>query len=67
MKLNEYALYRGDEFIAVGTIEEIATFMNLAKSTIRVLRTEKYLRNIKNYDKCYRLIKLEEENGICNL
>ena len=59
--LNRYALYRGDEFITLGTIEEIATFMNLAKSTIRVLRTDKYLRKIKNYNTCDRLIKLEEE------
>ena len=59
--LNQYALYRGDEFITVGTIEEIATFMNLTKSTIRVLRTNKYLRKIKNYNTCDRLIKLEEE------
>jgi len=60
--LNQYALYRGDEFITLGTIEEIATFMNIAKSTIRVLRTNKYLRKIKNYHKCYRLIKLERND-----
>ncbi len=57
----EYALYHGDEFITLGTIKEIAKFTGLKESTIRVLRTEKYLRKIKNYHKCYRLIKLEEE------
>jgi hypothetical protein len=59
--LNQYALYRGDEFITLGTVKEISEFMGLKQSTIRVLRTEKYLRNIKNYDKCYRLIQIERE------
>ena len=55
----EYALYRWDEFITLGTVKEIAEFTGLKESTIRVLRTEKYLNNIKNYHKCYRLIRIE--------
>ena len=35
----EYALYNGDEFIAVGTIKEISEMTGIKYSTIRMMKT----------------------------
>ena len=35
MKLQEYAVYKGDEFLFIGTIQEIATEFNVKKDTAR--------------------------------
>lgn len=33
--MKEYALYKGDEFIALGTIREIAKQLNIKENTVR--------------------------------
>lgn len=64
--MNEYALYKGDELIEIGTVKEIARNLGLKESTIRhygkkahIKRSEK--RKGGNFK---RLVKLEE--GLSN-
>lgn len=43
----EYALYKGDEFIDLGTIEELAERMGVAPKTIRYYQTPIYKKKAK--------------------
>lgn len=45
--VKEYALYKGDEFITIGTIDEIAERMGVKKKTIAHYKTPTYLRKIE--------------------
>lgn len=56
----EYALYKGDELIMVGTIKEIAEEMGVQEHTIRFYQSPSYKRRGKNNRKV--LIKIEEDN-----
>lgn len=38
----EFALYKDEEFLCIGTIKEIAKEMNLNESTVRFYATEAY-------------------------
>ena len=59
--LNNYALYRGDEFITVGTVKELAEFMGVKEASIRFWSYPSYLNRIKSYEHSIRVIKIEEE------
>ena len=58
----EYALYNGDDFVAVGTMKEIAQFSGLSYSNVRHIknRTEKNL--MKNSG--YLLVEMEDEENM---
>lgn len=63
MNIKEYALYKGDEFICLGTIKEIAEFEGVREDTIRFYGTRSYKerlegRNIRNPK---ILIKIEDD------
>ena len=55
----EYALYNGDEFVAVGTIKEISEMTGIKYSTIRMMKT----CTPKNLElnKGFMLIEVESE------
>lgn len=57
-----YAVYKGDEFLVVGTVEECAEYMNCTPQTIKWLASPS---NIKK-DKGNRLIafKVEDEDEV---
>jgi hypothetical protein len=59
--LIDYAIYRGDTFIFVGTCKECAEFMGVKESSVRGLTTHKYLKQIKIYNQSLIAIKLERE------
>ena len=59
--LNRYALYRGDEFITVGTIEEIAEYLGVKEASVRFWTMPSYIARIKQYHNSLRAIKIEEE------
>lgn len=44
----EYALYKGEDFITVGTIEEIAKTEGVKKETIKFYGTKAYRDRLKN-------------------
>ena len=54
-----YALYKGDEYIAQGTIQELAKKLKLKKATISFYRSPAYKkRNHKG--NCKTLVRIEE-------
>ena len=54
-----YALYRGDEFINLGTIEELAKYENVKPKTIRYFQTPCYKKKFKEDKNRRVLIKIE--------
>lgn len=67
MKEKLFALYKGEEFIDIGTAKELAKKMNVKSETIRFLSTPAKLRRIerrKNKNKPSRAmicVKIEDE------
>ncbi|MGG4267401.1 hypothetical protein [Peribacillus simplex] len=43
----EYAVYKGDEFICLGTARECANYLGVKISTIRFLLSPAYLKRIE--------------------
>lgn len=58
MKPTEYALYKGDQFIMIGTAEELAKAENVKPKTISFWNSPAYKRRIKDYTKAKLTIKL---------
>lgn len=54
-----YALYKGDKFIAEGTIHELSTQTGLKASTIRFYMSKAYQKR-NRVGNCKSLIKVEE-------
>lgn len=66
--MKEYALYKGDELIAIGTIKELAKMQGVKEETIRYYTSKVYRK--RTTEEGYRVIKLEEEddgNGKINV
>ena len=63
-KMKEYALYKGDEFLSVGTVEEIAKEVGAKPETVMYYGTNAYKRKLakrKDSKNAKILIKLEDE------
>ncbi len=60
MKKSEYALYKGDVLLAIGTIEEIAQRFNVKQKTIIFYQTPSQKRRTSE-EKGRRLVKLDDE------
>lgn len=45
-KPKDYALYKGDEFIDLGTIEEMSKRLGIAKNTLRFYSTTAYYKRV---------------------
>ncbi|TCU72906.1 hypothetical protein EV204_105242 [Tissierella praeacuta] len=58
--MKEYALYKGEEILAMGTVSEIAKEMNIKKETVLYYRTPTQKKRSKS-DNCRILIPLNEE------
>lgn len=60
-----YAMYKGDELLAIGTKDEICKEMKISHDTFTYYRTKAYLnkcKNRKNYSVGYRvIIRIEDE------
>lgn len=59
-----YALYRGDELLAVGTVKEIARQLNKAEQTIRHYASPYYQNMTRKYETTLinKLIKIEDDD-----
>lgn len=55
----EFALYKGDELLAIGTAEEIADKMHVSKQTILFYGYQSYRKRTKD-NKARRLICLND-------
>lgn len=60
-KKQEYALYKGDEFIDLGTIPEIAKREGVKPKTIYYYKTPAYMKKFKDDKNRKVLIKLERD------
>ena len=61
IKQREYALYHGEEFIDIGTIEYLAKLLNVKKRTIYFYSTPAYKKRVPDESKRYIVILLEDE------
>lgn len=57
-KIKEYALYKGDDCLAIGTIKEIAKQMNVKEETIYFYTMPAYKRRCKKSKNRRELVKL---------
>lgn len=56
----EFALYRGDEFIDIGTKKELAKLLGIKTSTLYRFLTPSYAKRQENcYDKRYFVVALD--------
>ena len=59
----EYALYKGDNFLDIGTIKELAERYNISVKTLRWYSTPCYKNKIKNKKdvKSYVVVRIEDD------
>ncbi len=57
--MKEYALYKGEKCLAIGTIKEIATQMKVKIRTIYFYKTPTYKKRCKESFKRLTLIELD--------
>lgn len=55
--MKEYAVYKGDEMLALGTLQECATKLNVKPESIMYYKTPTYLRRT-NEETGRRLVEL---------
>ena len=46
--MKEYALYKGDELLSIGTIQEIAKEQNIKEKTVKFYKTRAYEKRIQS-------------------
>lgn len=60
-RYKEYALYKGDEFIKIGTVYELADYTGIPVSTIRFWSSKKWAERRKT-NRSYIVVCAEEED-----
>jgi hypothetical protein len=60
--MREYALYRGDKFVTIGTIKQIAEETGTKEETIRFYRSPAYARRRGDNADGMFLIEIDEED-----
>lgn len=65
-KKREYALYKGDKFIDIGTLDYLANLINVKKKTIYFISTPSYHERLekRKSNNAYIAVKLEDENEL---
>jgi hypothetical protein len=62
--VKEYAVYRGDNFLCVGTIKECAKYLGVEPDTVRFYASSRYLQRVnsrKNARNYTIVIKIEDD------
>lgn len=59
-----YAVYKGEECLAIGTSEEICKQLNISIKTFQYYRSKAYKERIRNRKSknCRNIIKLDDKN-----
>lgn len=57
---DDYALYRGDELIAIGTLDELASMFGVQRKTIYRKSMPSYIKQLKNVDRCVVAFRLDD-------
>lgn len=66
--MKEYALYKGDQMVAIGTVKEIAEERGVEPTTIRFYKSQAYQRRSKREENNrLLLIKIEDLRGNNNM
>lgn len=60
----EYAVYRGDNLISIGTVKEIAEEMGINENSVWRMGTPSYLKRLKHIEKCLVLVRIELDECI---
>lgn len=62
-QVNEYALYKGDTFIDLGTMSHLSSITGLKPNTLRYLGTPSYMQRLAKRKSTDALVvvKIEEE------
>ena len=47
----EYALYKGENLLEIGTLEEIAKLQNIKIATVKFYKVKSYLKRLDNRSK----------------
>ena len=55
-----YALYKGDEFVDLGTKSHLAKLLNVKEETINFYMSETYKKRNKKSN-CYIVIRIEDD------
>lgn len=58
-RMKEYALYKGDKFIDIGTKEYLANLLNVRKETIEFYASPTQLK--RNKDNCYVVVRIDDD------
>ena len=67
-EIQEYAIYKGEEIICMGTAKEIAKKLNIKPKTVQFLSTPAYLKRVErkriyNCNNCMIAVKLNDVYG----
>lgn len=54
----EYAMYRGDQFLAIGTKKELCNFKGINENSFSYMQSPVYRQRTKNYDKTIFIIRI---------
>lgn len=60
-KQGDFALYKGDKFIIIGTLKQIAEYLGCKENTAYFYTTNCYKKRVINYEKSLLVIKIENE------
>ena len=60
--MKEYALYKGDEILSIGTIQEIAKEQNVQERTVKFYKTRSYEKRIQKRKNISSRILIEIES-----
>jgi hypothetical protein len=60
-KKSEYAVYKGDELLVVGNVEECAEFLGVLPRTIWTYACESRIKRFKNLKDYTYSVKLEDD------
>lgn len=59
--MDQYAIYKGDTFLYMGTRKECASYLNVRENTVYFYTTPTYMRRVKDeYSQRIIVIKIEE-------
>lgn len=57
-----YAMYKGDECLAIGTSDDICEQMGIKKSWFHFMRTKTYAKRMENSKRAYRtIVRIDNE------
>lgn len=60
-KSEEYAVYKGEKLLGIGTIKELAEILNVKIETVRFYNTPTYKKRVKKGKNRRELIKIEDD------